>query len=281
VVKEESLNIKEVMEALDETQQVMRYSQQLEIKSRQLEQASQELKAANARLREMARLKDDFIATVTHELRTPITSIRSLTSIIHDHPDLEADKRSEFLGIIISESERISRLINQVLDLEKMESGQTDWEAVPVDLGEVVQRAVDGVRQLCEEKKARLELSLPTALPLVKGDADRLTQVMVNLLANAQKFCAETGGLVAVGVEEEPGKLRIWVRDNGPGIAPEAQPYIFDKFTQFTDHRSGRRQGSGLGLSITRRIVELHGGTIAVESVPGKGATFWVELPVI
>lgn len=277
VVKEEQPPLQEVIELLDENRQLSRYSRELEQKSRELERAGQDLRAANARLQEMDQIKDDFIATVTHELRTPITSIRAIGNILNDH-DLPPEKRQEFLGIIVQESERISRLINQVLDLEKMESGYAVWQHERFDLGDMLRQSLDGVRSLCETRRIEVAAGIPAAPVWIYGDRDRLMQVAVNLLSNAIKFCNEEAGRIEVRLEDQGDSCLITIADNGAGIAPEVQPYIFDKFTQFNDHRSGRPQGSGLGLSITRRIVEHHGGSIQVSSEPGKGARFDVRL---
>jgi signal transduction histidine kinase len=280
VVKEEPLGIREVMSMLDETQQLMRYSKALEKKSKELEIASRELKAANAQLQEMDRLKDEFLTTVTHELRTPMTSIRALSNIIHDKEDLPAEQRREFIKTIIQESERITRLINQVLDLEKMESGHAHWEMEMVDMSEIISQSLKGFGGLAAERQVRLLTHIPEEVPLIYGDHDRLVQVMINLVGNALKFCDASSGEVKVSLESRNDQLLIQVSDNGVGIPPEEQPYIFNKFTQFTDHKSGRPQGSGLGLSITWRIVVHHGGAIKVESEVGQGATFLVSLPL-
>ncbi|TAE52150.1 MAG: sensor histidine kinase, partial [Bacteroidetes bacterium] len=280
VVKEEALSVKEVMKVMDEAQQLKEYSRELERKSQELERTSRKLQAANERLREMDQLKDDFIATVTHELRTPITSIRSLTNIVYDDENMPPEKKKEFLEIVIRESERISRLINQVLDLEKMESGHASLNMTEVDMAEVVRTSVAGIRQLCIEREIELAGDIPETISPIRGDRDRLMQVVVNLLSNAIKFCKQPGGLIEVNLYEEGAQMILIVRDNGIGIAPEVQPYIFDKFTQFNDHRSGRPQGSGLGLSISWRIVRIHEGNIRVVSEPGKGAAFIVHLPL-
>ena len=280
VVKEEPLNLYEVMNILDETQQLVRYSQELERKSDELEKATRELKEANARLREMDAIKDEFVTTVTHELRTPITSIRSFSNILYDNPDLPQEKRHEFLGIVIQESQRISRLINQVLDLEKMDSGHAEWNLSQVDLRTVVKESIKRLQSLVEQHNIELSCALPDSLPSIRGDKDRLMQVVINLLSNAFKFCDPEEGKVWVDLKQAGQELVLVVKDNGDGIAPEFQPYIFDKFTQFTDHKTGRKQGSGLGLSITWRILRYHGGLIEVDSQPGQGARFKVRLPL-
>ena len=142
VAQEEPLGLEEVMSIIDETSQVIAYSHQLEEKPQELEEATRSLQAANERLKELDRLKDDFISTVTHELRTPLTSIRAFSEILHDNPDLEPAERQRFLGLVIKESERLTRLINQVLDLAKIESGLAEWHSAELDLREVVLEAV-------------------------------------------------------------------------------------------------------------------------------------------
>ncbi|MDX1909744.1 MAG: sensor histidine kinase [Bacteroidia bacterium] len=280
VVKDTPLSVGEVIDVLSETQQILSYSRALEQQSAELEQASAKLHLANERLREMDRTKDDFIATVTHELRTPITSIRSLVSIMHDNPALPEDKRQEFLGIALRESERISRLINQVLDLEKMESGHARWNMTELDMVALIQTSLEGFQEICTQRGIQLHVTLPARVRPFTGDRDRLIQVMVNLMSNAIKFCHETRGEIHVSLEEAGHQLLIRVQDNGVGIEPEFQPYIFDKFTQFNDYRTGRATGSGLGLSITWRIVRVHKGDIRVSSEPGQGAVFEVRLPL-
>ncbi|MFL9889638.1 ATP-binding protein [Paraburkholderia sp. RL17-381-BIF-C] len=285
VVDEEPLGLNEVMAILDETSQVVAYSHQLEQKSRELESASAELKAANARLSELDRMKDDFISTVTHELRTPLTSIRAFSEILREHPDLPAAKRGEYLDIVIKESERLTRLINNVLDLAKMESGSAQWHAEPLDLKQVIEDAANATRQMFAEQRIELELDLPAAVPLVLGDHDRLMQVVLNLLSNAAKFCDRAGGRVAVRLVRVGAALRVEVRDNGPGVRAQDRELIFEKFRQGGDTISGKPQGTGLGLPISREIVRHFGGTLRLESAPGEpgegeGAVFVFTLPL-
>ena len=280
IVKQTPLTHHDMMEVLDETQQLVRYSRELEKKSLELERATHKLRTANQRLREMDQLKDDFIATVTHELRTPITSIRAVSNILNDNPNLVAKKRQEFLNIIISESARISRLINQVLDLEKMESGHAELNMISISFSDLVRQVVDGLKSLAAERQVQLEETYASPIPQIKGDWDRLTQVVINVLSNAIKFAPEEMGRVDVVLRQEGSYLYLQVADNGPGIDPKAQPYIFDKFTQFHSYKNKKQGGSGLGLSISWRIVHLHGGQIDVQSELGAGSTFTVKLPL-
>jgi Na+/proline symporter/signal transduction histidine kinase len=281
VVHEEPLGMDEVLTILDEASQQIAYSRQLEQKSRELQAASAELSAANERLKELDRLKDDFISTVTHELRTPLTSIRSLSEILQGDPRLDLAKRRQFIGIIVKESERLTRLINQVLDLAKLESGAADWHTVDVDLKELIEETAATTGQLMRDKSVTLTLNLPDGLPRVRCDRDRLTQVLINLLANAVKFSPAEGGRIVVTLARTADRmLRVDVRDNGIGIAPADQASIFEKFHQVGDTLTGKPQGTGLGLPISRRIIEHFGGRLWVQSAPGRGATFSFTLPL-
>jgi hypothetical protein len=279
VAKEEALTLDEVREVLDEASQVVAYSHRLEQKSRELEAATAELRAANERLQELDRLKDDFVSTVTHELRTPLTSIRAFTQILYDNPEVELEQRMKFLGIITKETERLTRLINQVLDLAKIESGRAEWHETRLDLREVVADTVTGMSQVFEEKNIRVDLRMPAAVKAVRADVDRVIQVMLNLLSNAAKFCEPGRGRVEVVLTEGAAELRVDVRDNGPGIDAADQAVIFDKFRQGGDTLTAKPHGSGLGLHISRQIVEHFGGRMWVESVPGRGACFSFTLP--
>jgi signal transduction histidine kinase len=280
VVQEEALRPDEVLAILDESSQAIAHSRALEQKSRELERTSAELRAANQRLTELDRMKDDFLSTVTHELRTPLTSIRAFSEILRDHPDLPTAKRSEYLDIVIRESERLTRLINDVLDLAKIEAGRAEWHAEPVDLAQVVRDAVDASSQLLREQGIRLEMALPPSVPPVCADRDRLMQVLLNLLSNAAKFCDRADGRIAIELRQEDGSLRVSVRDNGPGVRPEDREVIFDKFRQGGDTLTGKPQGTGLGLPISRKIVNHFGGMLWLDAAPGKGAQFIFTLPV-
>ncbi|MDD5176706.1 MAG: sensor histidine kinase [Sterolibacterium sp.] len=286
VVQEEPLGLDEVMNILDEASQVRAYSRQLERQSQELSAATRELRAANQRLKELDRLKDDFMSTITHELRTPLTSIRAFSEILHDDPRTALDERKRFLGIIVGETERLTRLINQVLDLAKIESGKAEWHIAEVNLREVVKQSVESTSQLFKERSIALEVDLPDSVPPILADHDRLIQVIINLLSNAVKFCVPQAGRVAVRMRQEGGMLRMDVADNGPGIRHEDQTIIFEKFRQggqSSDVLTGKPQGTGLGLPISRQIIERCGGRLWVESAPenGKeGATFSFTLPL-
>lgn len=273
IEKEEPLGIDEVMDILDETRQVIAYS-------RELERATAELKAANERLQELDKLKDEFISTVTHELRTPLTSIRSIAEILHDNPVMPQDQHENFTGIVIKESERLTRLISQVLDFQKIESGRLEWQVSRVDLAAVIHDAVTATHQLIRENHIELKLSLLEHPPPITGDRDRLVQVMVNLISNAVKFSNPTGGAIDITLSVGADHLRVDVADNGIGIGESDQKRIFEEFRQVHNPGRGRPKGTGLGLTITKRIVDFHGGEIWVRSREGQGSTFSFRLPV-
>lgn len=281
VVKGEALSIEGVMQILDETSQVMEYSRQLEQKSRELEAATAELRAANERLQELDRMKDEFVSTVSHELRTPLTSIRAFSEILRSSPDLPKHERQEFLEIVVKETERLTRLINQMLDLAKIEARHLEWHMEDVDLRQIIEDAVAAVSQLFNERKIELKAQLPPVAAMVNADRDRIMQVVINLLSNAAKFCEPELGRVDVNLVVEQDTLRVTVVDNGPGIPPEQATHIFDKFHQVTAKQMSKPRGTGLGLAITKLIVEHHGGKIWVESTVGQGSTFVFLLPAL
>jgi Na+/proline symporter/signal transduction histidine kinase len=281
VAKEEPLSLSEVMNILDEASQLRTYSRELERKSRELEAATGELKAANERLQELDHLKDDIMSSVTHELRTPLTSIRAFSELLRDDPKMHLADRERFLGLIVGETERLARLINQTLDLAKIESGNAEWRGSELDLKAVIEQSVATTDQLFREKNARVELDLPDGLPCILADHDRLIQVMLNLLSNAVKFLPPHEGCVRLTLHAGSAGLEVAVADNGPGIRPEDQNIIFEKFRQVGDTMTDKPAGTGLGLPISRRIIEHFGGRLWVESMPGQGATFRFFLPFV
>jgi signal transduction histidine kinase len=268
------------MDILDEASQVRAYSRELEQKSRQLEAATTDLRAANERLQELDRMKDDFMSTVTHELRTPLTSIRAFSEILLEEPGIPLTQRTFYLSIIVKETERLTRLINQMLDMAKIESGQAEWRAAELDLRGVIAEAAEATSQLFGEARVALTLSLGDTAPRVMADRDRLMQVLINLLSNTVKFCEPGLGQVEIRLTTTGDQARVDVKDNGPGIPPEQHETIFEKFRQGGDSATGKPRGTGLGLPISRRIVEYFGGRLWVESQPGHGATFSFVLPV-
>jgi len=271
VSKGEVVGLDEVMEILDEASQVIAYSQRLEV-------ATAELKAANERLKELDRMKDDFISTVTHELRTPLTSIRSFSEILFDNPAMEEAQRQEFLSIVIKESERLTRLINQVLDMAKLESGRMTWTIKPASPRALVEDCVAATHALFEDKNVELKANLAD-VPDLPTDADKFMQVVINLLSNAVKFVEPDSGQVHLNLAAEGGGIRLSVTDNGPGLPADALETVFDRFLQVGDTMTNKPKGTGLGLAISKTIVEHLGGRIWAENSTDGGAVFTFTLP--
>lgn len=285
VAKGEMVSLDEVLKILEETSQVIEYSQRLEQKSAELERTTGELREANQRLQELDRLKDEFLSTISHELRTPLTSIRSFSEILVDNPDLEDDKVAHFLGIIVRESERLTRLIDQLLDLARLQAGHGDWSIEPVDLGQVLADAVAVTEGLFTDRGARLVLDFPAPPGPVPADRDRLMQVFVNLLSNAVKYIPDDGtGEVRIGggprQEQGGDHWMVTIADNGPGIAPQDRERVFDRFVQVARPDGAPPGGTGLGLPISRQIIDRLGGRIWVEDSPSGGAMFCLTLPL-
>jgi signal transduction histidine kinase len=278
-VEEESLDLDDVMRILDEASQLRAYSHALEEKSQSLERATTELRQANEQLKSLDRLKDDFMSSVTHELRTPLTSIRALSEMMRDDESMETAQRQQFLGIIVTETERLSRLVNQVLDMAKIESGHAEWHNTAVDMRELLEQAASGMAEVLRERGITLTLDLPDRGAPLQADADRITQVVLNLLSNAAKYAPAGRGQVQVTLSDTPAGVQVLVQDNGPGIPAEQQAMVFERFRQVSGDDHYRPGGTGLGLPISRQIVEHFGGRIWLRSEPGQGACFGFSLP--
>ena len=280
VLREEMHDIDEVMQILDEASELIVYSRRLEEKSQELEAATKELRAANERLKELDKLKDDFVTTVSHELRTPLTSIRSFSEIVHDYPDLPIEERREFLQIIVQESERLTRLLNDILDLAKMEAGKIEWHMADIAPRATIEQALAATKGLVRKHgKVQLQTVLEDHLPIVRVDPDRLMQVIVNLISNAVKFSDKETGWVRLEARREDSALRVDVRDNGIGIDKKDHTRIFERFQQAGNTLTEKPAGTGLGLPISREILRHFNGEIWVESEIGKGATFSFRIP--
>jgi len=279
VTKEEELKISEVMHILRESQQMIELNKELRRKSGELQKATEQLTQVNAQLKDMDEVKDEYLYTVTHELRTPLTSIRAMAELVHDNDDMEEEQRQEFLSGIIKETERLSHLITQVLNLERYESGRQQLNLTPVLLNTLISDSIRSVTGMALEKKITIEKQIPDSMFLIRCDADLIQQVMNNLLSNAIKFAAEKTGHVKVGLFSHEDELQIWVEDNGKGINRELHELIFDKFFQARNQTLKKPQGSGLGLAISKKIIEMHQGKIWVESEEGKGSRFIFTLP--
>lgn len=279
VVKGEIVGLEEVYRILDETSQVIEYSHRLEQKSAELEQATAQLRNANERLKELDSLKDHFLSMVSHELRTPLTSLRAFGEILIDNPEVSPEERERFLNVIIKESSRLTRLIDQLLDLARMEAGQMDWSLDTVDIAATIREAMATLAGLIQENEVEVEVRIPENLPMVRADRDQLIQVVINLVSNAIKFCDKEKGHIDLTVSVRDDMLEVSVADNGKGIPVDMMERIFEKFHQSIGRDEDKPQGSGLGLAICREIVSFLGGHIWVANKEKSGAIFAFTVP--
>ena len=243
---------------------------------------SAELQVANRKLEGLDKLKSDFVSTVSHELRTPLTSIKAFVELILLKQPMLPEKTLKLLRIINEESDRLGRLISDLLDLSRIEAGTMTWRTEPVSLNDIIKASVDGILPLARNKGLQLKTEIEWPLPSVHGSRDRLVQVVTNLLSNAVKFTPE-GGTVTVGARCEAGprpQLVVTVSDSGAGIPAADIDLIFDKFHRSGDELTTQTEGTGLGLTIARQIIEYHGGRIWATSTYGAGSVFSFSMPL-
>jgi len=281
IVEEENISMNEIIKIVDQTYDTLQYSKKLEASRTELEQASKELRAANIQLRELDDLKDEFISTVTHELRTPVTSIASLAKIIRDTPDLAAPERDKFLDIIVSESQRLSRIVNQVLDIEKLQSNHVGTDRKNIRLADVIHNAIASIEKSATAQDIEILFDNDFDQAEIFANKDHVMQIMVNLLSNALKFCPKTNGVIHITLLQKKSSAVVSIKDNGIGIPLHKQRDIFDRFTQVHNDTMGKPSGSGLGLYITKKLVTAYGGTITVQSAPNEGSTFLLTFPLV
>ncbi|SMD42861.1 Na+/proline symporter [Aquiflexum balticum DSM 16537] len=265
VVKEEEISMEEVLGILKETQELKSLNIALKQKSKELKNASQKLQKMNETLRLNDMLKDEFISTVTHEMKTPITSIRAFSEILLDDDLPESDKK-RFLDIIIQETNRMTRLIDQVLDLERFDSGRQELNLEKADIRILILQTAESMLQVFKEKNIDFNIEIAYDEFQLLVDEDRLKQVILNLLSNASKFAKNK---IVLKTYLKDHDLYLQVIDDGKGVPEEEAPYIFDKFFQAKNQTSKKPIGSGLGLAISKKIIEYHGGKISVSKQDG------------
>jgi len=229
--------------------------------------------------RRLDEMRRRFISDASHEIRTPLTSISGFAAAMVDGTAASEEERMRSAAVIAREAERLVRLVNDLLDLSRIESGAVALEMGEVDLSELIRDAVEGFQTQTQERGMTVELNLPPDLPPVRADGDRIYQVIVNLISNALRFSRERGR-ITIAVEQSNGSVRISVTDTGKGIALSELPYIWERFYRADSARSRHDGGTGLGLAIVRSIVEKHGGAVSAESEPDQGSTFSFTLPV-
>jgi signal transduction histidine kinase len=254
--------------------------EQLEALNRQLNETNQELNEANAKLRELAEMREEFLALTTHDLRSPLTVISGVISFFTSGRLGElSPEQKNMVSMMERNTQNLIELVNDLLDASKLESGTMRLDLASLDLRGVIDELRESMETLAKEKEINLVETLPADLPSVEADRAKLRRILYNLLSNALKF-TQKGGRVEVRAERQKERVRISVSDTGVGIAPEDVEYLFDKYAQARSRATRGEKGTGLGLYITRQLVELHGSEIKVESEVGRGSIFSFTLPI-
>ncbi len=278
---------------MDLFEELLKINKKLQNEINERKKVEEALLESNEKLKEIDKLKTDFLSTVSHELRTPLTSVIGFARITRKKleevifPQVKSNDRKigtataqikSNIGIIVSEGERLTELINDVLDIAKLEAGKVEWRMETLSTGEIIERATAATSSLFEQKGIKLIKDIPAGLPDLKGDKDRLIQVVINLISNAVKFTDE--GSVTCRARDTGKEIIISVIDTGSGINGEDREKVFEKFKQSGDTLTEKPRGTGLGLAICKQIVSYHGGRIWAESELGKGSVFSFTIPV-
>jgi signal transduction histidine kinase len=278
ISKHKPVSMTEVLDILKENQQTLQLNKELKKKSNELKKATDDLRNANNKLKLIDEQKDEFLYTVTHELRTPLTSIRALSEVLFDNPDLEEAEREKYLGVVIKETERMTHLITQVLNLEKYESGKQKLNLSTVDFRDIINDVVPTFDVVLKNNNIDFNTIIPNNMMVVRIDKVLIEQVLYNLLSNAIKY---TSSSITLAVVENDNELIISILDNGQGIDDSQKALVFDKFYQIKNKKLQKPDGSGLGLAISKNIVEMHNNQLWIENNHPSGAIFSFNLSLI
>ncbi|NRB58963.1 MAG: sodium:proline symporter [Winogradskyella sp.] len=279
VVKEEEVSLVEVLKMLEESKETIARNKLLREKSEELTTLTNQLKHANQELREKDKQKDEFLDTVAHELKTPITGIRATTELLmDDDDDMPEEIKTQFLKNMLQDSDRLSRLIHNILDFEKLSKGRAQLNIQKHNIRETIKRTFDSVNHIATKKQVEMVMASNSDIN-AEYDEDRILQVLTNLLSNALKFVEVKKGKIIADYKYVKGYLEVTIKDNGKGIPKQDLPYIFDKFYQSDNQNIQKPEGSGLGLAISKQIVENHNGKIWVRNNEKSGVTFGFKLP--
>jgi signal transduction histidine kinase len=265
--------------AFDQMAESLERAHERRLLEEELRRKNYQLEQQNLAIQEANRLKTEFVSMVSHELRTPLTSIQGYAELMLEDEQL-AEEQRESLTIVKNNSDRLLGLINDLLDLSRIEAGRLDLHRTSLDVARLIREVAGSLRPLIEAKRQQFRLDLAGQLPAVWADQDRVTQILTNLISNAHKYTLAEGS-ITVAARRDDGFVRVDVSDTGIGLSPEDQAQLFTKFFRAHDRLPQAGRGTGLGLAITRLLVELHGGRITVSSAPGHGSTFSFSLPVL
>ena len=269
-----TVSVQDLMAVADETAQMMEYSSQLEAKSAELTRTARQLRRANEKLTQLSVQKDAFLSQISHELRTPMTSIRAFSEILRDSEGLSETEKNKYSSIIHDEAIRLTRLLDDLLDLSVLENGQVSLNIRTARLSELLDHAVSTVSAGCT--RLRIKRRRVNETFALTTDTDRLSQVFINLISNAQKYCDAEAPELSILISQRNGEIRVDFVDNGSGIPKDAQDVVFEKFSRVSPQKAG---GAGLGLAICREVMVRLGG--GINYLPGQGGgAFRVTLPV-
>lgn len=277
VLGSEAISVQDLITATDKTVQVIEYSARLEEQSKELKKTAEELRTVNAKLTLLSNQKDVFLSQVSHELRTPMTAIRSFSEILRTNSNLDIEKQRHFSSVINEESKRLTRLLDEILDLSVLESNRVKLNLKKICLTSVIERALQATQDIISNNSAIIHISNKNTQKIIKTDPDRLSQVFINLISNAIKYCDKSKPRLNITCTSTKSFITIIFKDNGPGISKADHSKIFEKFLQLQP--SSGISGVGLGLAISKRIMRNLGGNL--ECIPNKtGAIFKVTLPI-
>jgi signal transduction histidine kinase len=277
VSKEKPISLVEVLNILEENKETKANNRLLIEKSKELSQMTTKLQSANEELRLQDKLKDEFLDTVAHELKTPITSIKAASEVLEDE-EMPTEIRQQFLENISKDTDRLAKLIHNILDLEKLSSNRTELNIQSRSIDKTIKKAIHGIKQIAFQNGVKVEFSASQYL-MGLYDEDRILQVLTNLLSNSLKFTDGGKGIVKIVLEDKQDEIAVAVEDNGRGIPKEDHNYIFEKFYQSKNQNTKKPQGSGFGLAICKQIVESHNGSIWADQDFHKGARLVFTIP--
>ena len=280
VIKEEEISLVEVLKILDESKENISNNKKLTEQSKELQKLTNKLKVVNEELIIKDKQKDDFLDTIAHEIKTPLTGIRAATELLLDSEDEMPDElKQNFLNNILQDTDRLARMINNILDFEKLATNRISLLDKQNDIKTSIEKTLSSINQIAIQKNITLKYQ-PAESALLYYDEDRIIQVLTNLFSNALKFCNKEKGEICISSIKNKDFIEIAIEDNGTGIPEQDIHFIFEKFYQTKNQNIKKPQGSGLGLAICKQIIDKHNGEIWVENTEKSGARFYFKLPL-